>query len=169
MKTLLAVGTIVFTLSLLPNMAAQAADAQRPNPLFLEAKNLSQQLSVSALNDNAKNAWRRRFNDLEEVQKQLWDLAGQVDRGQCKENCIDLYNSRVRQWQTDLQSFIHDAKATLQALKSADPAWRENCLNNSRRIREECYKECRNGPIEKVNSCIQQCWDDNVEREKGCY
>jgi hypothetical protein len=83
MKTQIVVGGIVLALSLFFNIAAQAA--QEPNPLFLEASNLSEQLSASSLNDNVKTAFRKRFDDLEREQQDLWILAGQVDGGQCQD------------------------------------------------------------------------------------
>lgn len=84
MKISVVVGAIVLALSLLFSMAVQAGEAQQPNPLFLTASDLAEELSTSSLNDNVKNAFRIRFEGLEQVQKQLWDLAGQVDGGQCQ-------------------------------------------------------------------------------------
>lgn len=169
MKTLAVVGTIVLTLSLLFNVATQAEGAQEPNPLFLEASDLSEQLSVSSLNDNVKTAFRRRFDDLKREQQDLWILAGQVDGGQCQGSCVDLYNRRVLNWQSKLQSFNHDARAWMDLQKkSDDPMWTKKCHDRCYSNREKCYQDCRDNHSDKLNQCQQKCWDDSVICINGC-
>lgn len=97
------------------NKALCADRSQIPNPLFVEARNIAQQLNSSTLNDKDETELPKRFHELEQEQQLLWVLAEQVDRGQCIGNCIDLYNSRVVAWESSLQSFIHDARPTLRA------------------------------------------------------
>ena len=106
-----AVGTITFGDEW--EKTPRAASVQIPNPLFVEALNISQQLNSSMLND--KSEWNKRFHDLEQEQKLLMSLAEQVDSGQCAGSCIDLYNSRVEAWESSLQSFIQDARPVLHS------------------------------------------------------
>lgn len=106
-----AVGTITFGDEW--EKTPRAVSAKIPNPLLVEAQDISRQLNSSTLND--KSEWDRRFHDLEQEQQLLWSLAEQVDSGQCIGSCIDLYNSRVVSWESSLQSFIHDARLTLRA------------------------------------------------------
>jgi hypothetical protein len=94
-----------------------AVSAQIPNPLFVEAQDISQQLNSSTLNDNDKTEWVKRFHDLEQEQQLLWCLAKQVDSGQCTVSCIDLYNSRVVAWESSLQNFIHDARLVAEQIR----------------------------------------------------
>jgi len=91
----------------------RAVSVRIPNPLLVEAQDISQQLNSSTLND--KTEWVKRFHDLEHEQQLLWSLAEQVDSGQCIGTCIDLYYSRVVAWESNLQGFIHDARLTLRA------------------------------------------------------
>lgn len=169
MKILVVFGTIVLALSLLSNVTAQADDAKRDNPLWLEATNMLEELDMSSLNDNAKHYWHRRFNTLAEVQVSLSEWAGQVDRGQCKENCIDLYNSRIDQWESNLQRFNKDAAATLHANKSSDTAWLKKCVDKAYADREACYLKGRDEPIEGANAWTQNCWNKSIKQEKACY
>jgi len=113
MKTRVVAGTIFLVLSLLFNIAAQAA--QEPNPLFIEARNLWQQLSASSIASDTKAGFGRRFGDLARVQQQLWSLAGQVDSGACTDQCLDTYNDRVMAWQSNLESFNGDARLALES------------------------------------------------------
>ena len=85
------------------------------NPLFVEAKDILQQLNSSALDD--KTGWAKRFHDLEQEQQLLWSVAEQVDSGQCTGSCVDLYNSRVVAWQSSLESFIHDARLVAEQIR----------------------------------------------------
>lgn len=120
MKTLLIVGTILLAISLLSNRAAQAEEWQGINPLFVEAHELWQQADSSTLNDNTKNALRTRFDTLEQEQRKLWRLVGQIEEGQCRDECIDLYDSDVVSWEISLKSFIHDAKLLLSSVENSE-------------------------------------------------
>lgn len=117
MKIIDVVGTIVLVLSLLSNGAAQAGDAQQENPLFVEARNLWQQISASSLDNDTKAPYGKRFGDLAAEQRSLWSLAGQVDSGACTGRCLDNYNDRVLTWQSNLQSFSNDARKVLDGNK----------------------------------------------------
>lgn len=105
-----AVGTITFGDEW--EKTPRAASVQIPNPLFVEAQDISQELNSSILND--KSEWTKRFHNLEQEQQLLMSLAEQVDGGQCTGSCVNLYNSRVVAWESSLQSFIHDARLTLR-------------------------------------------------------
>lgn len=165
MKTL--IGIIVLALSL--PMAAFAEGAQEPNPLFLEASDLAEQLSASSLNDNVKTAFRVRFEGLQREQQYLWAFAGQVDSGQCTGNCINLYNSQVLAWQSKLRSFNDDARRWMdQQKKSDDPMWFKKCQDKCLKTREACYAGCRDDRSQELNPCQQKCWDRSVICINGC-
>lgn len=169
MKTHVVVGTIVLALSLLLIGAAQAGDAQQENPLFLEAKDMAERLDNSSLNDNAKLHWRQRFQALAEEQERLWALAGQVDGGQCKDSCIDLYNGRVEQWQNALNDFNKGAGATLRQIQTSDPVLVKKCVDKAYADREKCYQKGRDTPGVDLNAWTQKCWDKSVEVANECY
>lgn len=169
MKIPVVVGTIVLALSLVSNMAAQAGEAQEPNPLFLEASDLSEQLSASSLNDNVKNAFRIRFEGLSQVQQQLWDIAGQVDGGQCADSCIDLYNSRVLNWQSDLQSFVDDARRWLKS-QPVDPALLPQCLRDCEKADDARRRDCVKRPIEEHRACLEESYERKIDcTNTKCY
>lgn len=113
MKTCITIGTIVLALSLTFNITVQAA--QEPNPLFIEARNLWQQLSASSIDTDAKASYGKRFGDLARDQQQLWSLAGQVDSGQCMDGCMTSYNNQVIAWQSALAAFNRDAHMALES------------------------------------------------------
>jgi hypothetical protein len=115
MKILFDVRIIVLALVLLVNGVAQAGDAQQENPLFVEARNLWQQISASSLDNDTKAPYGKRFGDLAVEQRSLWSLAGQVDSGACTDQCLDNYNDRVLTWQSNLQSFNSDARTALES------------------------------------------------------
>lgn len=94
---------------------AKADDAQRENPLYSEAKSLWQQLSDSKLSTDKKAVYGKWFGDLANEQRQLWDLAGQVDSGTCVDECLSSYNSRVIAWQNKLQAFSKAAHTELES------------------------------------------------------
>lgn len=167
MKTPAVVGIIVFALTLLSNMAAQAEDAQELNPLFLEVSDLSEQLSASSLNDNAKTAWSMRFDGLKQVQQELFNLGGQVNSGQCREGCIDLYNSRVSSWESSLQSFSHDANLALHA-QQGDPTSKYKCWGDCDRKHTSCWSRCLDGPIEENEPCHKACNEEKTQCVNAC-
>lgn len=107
------VGTIVFGDAWGEMPVAESV--RIPNPLFVEAKDIWQQLNSSTLDD--KTGWAKRFHDLEQEQQLLWSIAEQVDSGQCTGSCIDLYNSRVVAWQSSLENFIHDARLVAEQIR----------------------------------------------------
>lgn len=104
---------------------AHAGDnAQQPNPKFLHAKDMYQQLTKSKLSNDVKLPLVKRWNDLDSEQKELWKLAEKVDNffkkpktDQTvidKDNAfIDSYNSRVIIWQDALDTFSTDVEAVL--------------------------------------------------------
>lgn len=167
MKIPVAVRVAVVMLASLFAVIAYADGAQQPNPLFVEASGLSQQLAASSLNDNARTAWARRFQGLEEVQQQLWSLAGQVDAGQCTDSCIDLYNSRVVAWQSSLQTFITDAKATLHAQQNT-PESMYKCWGVCDRKHTACWKRCLDRPIDENAACHATCNDEKNQCAAAC-
>lgn len=169
MKISAVIGTIVLALLLLSNVSAQAGEAQQPNPLFLEASDLSEELSASSLNDNVKTAFRKRFGGLAQVQQQLWALAGQVDGGQCAGSCIDLYNSRVLNWQSDLQNFISDAHRWLKS-QSVDPNLLPQCLRECEKEDDARRRECVKRPIEGHTACLQESYERKLDcTNTKCY
>lgn len=115
MKIIAVVKIIVLALVFLSNGVAQAGDAQQENPLFVEARNLWQQISASSLDNDVKAPYGKRFGDLAAEQQSLWSLAGQVDNGACTGRCLDNYNDRVLTWQSRLQSFSNDARIALES------------------------------------------------------
>lgn len=115
MKILAIVKTIVLAVSLLLIGAAQAEAAQQENPLYVEARNLWQQISESSLDNGAKAPYGKRFGDLAAEQRSLWSLAGQVDSGACADRCLDNYNNRVLTWQSNLEYFNRDARTALES------------------------------------------------------
>lgn len=124
MKTRVIAGTMLLALSILFSMIGTSEGAQEPNPLFLEARNLWQQLSASRMPADEKATYGKRFGDLARVQRQLWDFAGQVDSGACADQCLDDYNNRVMYWQSDLETFNSDARSTLEASKQEKGVWK---------------------------------------------
>lgn len=169
MKMQVVVGTIILALSFLSNMAAQAGEAQQPNPLFLKAGDLAEQLSASSLNDNVKTAFRTRFEGLKQTQEQLWILAGQVDGGQCAGSCIDLYSSRVLSWQSDLQSFIADAHRWLKS-QPVDPNMLSQCLRDREKEDEARRRDCVKRPIEEHTACLQESYERKLDgTNTKCY
>lgn len=156
MKIFAIVGTIVLALSLLLAGAAQAEDAQQENPLFVEARNLWQQISASSLDNGAKAPYGKRFGDLAAEQRSLWSLAGQVDSGACADQCLDSYNGRVMTWQSNLQSFSNDARKVLdreicaQNCQNGYPGYR-NCLTTAFTEYEVA------GCTAVLNKCLHDC------------
>ncbi len=96
---------------------AYADDAQRPNPIYLQARDLWQKISASQMPKDQKAVFGKRFGDLAAEQRQLWNEAGAVDRGECSDQCLDDYNAEIESWQNGLSAFNDDAQA---ALDSAD-------------------------------------------------
>jgi hypothetical protein len=152
---------------LLSNLAAQAG--QEENPLFIEGKNMAEELDISSLNDNAKLHWAQQFKALANEQQQLWEVAGQVVGGQCSNGCAGQYNRRLEQWENNLRRFINDATATLRAQKSSDPAWLKKCADKAHADREVCYLKGREKPINEFKAWNQQCWNTSIKQEKACY
>jgi hypothetical protein len=99
-------------------------DAQTPNPLYQEAHDLWQQVSASAMSVDQKAALGKRFGDLAATQQQLWSEAGDVDQGECTDQCLDDYNATVEQWQSDLSAFSSDARAALDAIQPVAGVWK---------------------------------------------
>lgn len=133
MKIIAVVKIIVLALVFLSNGVAQAGDAQQENSLFVEARNLWQQISASSLDNGAKAPYGKRFGDLAAEQRSLWSLAGQVDSGACTGRCLDNYNDRVLTWQSNLQSFSNDARRVLD--------------------RSSCTQDCQDGQA-GYRSCL---------------
>ena len=92
---------------------AYADDAQRPNPIYLQARDLWQKISVSQMPKDQKAVFGKRFGDLAAEQRQLWSEAGAVDRGECSDQCLDNYNAEIESWQNGLSTFNDDAQAAL--------------------------------------------------------
>lgn len=169
MKTGTAVGAMALALSLIFTMATHAEEAQQVNPLFAEAGELADQLSASSLNDNVKNAFRKRFEGLSQTQQQLWDLAAQVDGGQCAGSCIDLYNSRVVNWQADVQSFIDDAHRWLKG-QPIDPDKLAQCLRDCDNEDDARRRDCIKRPIEEHTACMQESYERKLDcTNTKCY
>lgn len=167
MKALVIVGKSFLALSLFFNVAAQAA--QEPNPLFLEASDLSEQLNMSALNDNVKSAFQIRFEGLKREQQELWVFAGQVDGGQCQGNCIDLYNSRVMTWESSLRSFNEDARRWLKN-QPVDPNLVSQCLRDCDKADDARRRGCIEGPIEEHTSCLRASYERKLDcTNTKCY
>lgn len=102
-------------LALCFGLSAWADGAQRPNPLYLQASELWQKISVSQMPADQKAEFGQRFGDLATEQGQLWEEAGAVDQGDCTDECVDDYNAEINQWESDLTSFSSDAQAALDA------------------------------------------------------
>src|SRR5579859_3689368 len=85
----------ILALMLLPAVIAYADDAQRPNPIFLQARDLWQKISASQMPADQKAAFGKRFGDLAAEQRRLWDEAGAVDRGECADQCLADYNAEI--------------------------------------------------------------------------
>ncbi len=104
---------VLSLLLVLSNTAVYGADAQRENPLYLEARSLWQELSSSTFDPSSKAQYGKRFGDLAQEQKQLWRLAGEVDRGQCAGGCLTSYNNRIVAWQSQLVQYSRDVQRRL--------------------------------------------------------
>jgi hypothetical protein len=89
------------------------AEAQQENPLFVQARTIADQVASSAASAEQKASFADRFAALQAEQQNLWQLAGQVDSGQCVEDCQNDYNNRVVAWQNDLVSFSAEASAAM--------------------------------------------------------
>jgi len=89
------------------------AEAQQANPLFEQAEGLAAQVASSSLAVEQKASFADRFAALQAEQRILWQLAGQVDSGQCADDCQNDYNNRVVAWQNDLQGFSAEASAAM--------------------------------------------------------
>lgn len=92
-------------------LSPQARAAQEANPLFLLAQQMSAQVASSSAPDDVKASFAQRFSALSSQQQQLWQLAGEVDAGQCVGDCLDNYNNEVIAWQGGLEQFNADAAA----------------------------------------------------------
>jgi hypothetical protein len=92
---------------------ARADQAQQENPLFTQARALADQVAASALPDGTKAEFAQQFAALAAEQQSLWQLAGQVDSGQCAGGCADDYSGRVVAWQNALVAFSAAASAAL--------------------------------------------------------
>lgn len=167
MKKLMMVEIFSIVLFSMISITVYSEEAQQSNPLFVEAQNLLQQLNSSSLNDNAKIAWTRRFSNLEQTQQQLWVLAGQVDAGQCLDSCIDLYNNNVTTWESNLQSFIHDAQLTLSTQEHT-PETMFECWNDCDKKHSTCWQHCLDGPIEENEACHAICNDEKYRCSNAC-
>lgn len=97
------------------SMGAWADEAQTPNPLYLQARDLWQRVSASQMPTDQKAAFGQRFGDLAAEQRQLWSEAGAVDSGECADQCLNNYNAEIEQWQSGLSAFSSDAQAALDA------------------------------------------------------
>jgi hypothetical protein len=86
---------------------------QQPNPLYVKSQDLWQQLSGANLSADTKALYSERFHELEQEQHVLWDIAGQVERGECQDQCIAAYNNRVQAWQVKLISFNSEVQKIL--------------------------------------------------------
>lgn len=156
MKILAVVRIIVLALVLLSNGVAQAGDAQQENPLYVEARNLWQQISASSLDNGTKAPYGQRFGNLAAEQQSLWSLAGQVDSGACAGRCLDNYNNRVLTWQSNLQSFSNDARKVLdgnsctQDCQDGQAGYR-NCLTSAFTEYEVA------GCTAVLNKCLHDC------------
>jgi len=167
MRTLPVVWTLVLTLLLIT--ATHAESAQEPNPLFLEASGLLEQLSASSLDDNVKTAFRKRFESLEQEQQELWTLAGQVDGGECQESCIELYNSRISAWESNLNSFNDDARRFLKN-QPVDPDFLAQCLRDCEAADDARRRKCDEGPIEESVACKKASWELKIDcTNTKCY
>jgi hypothetical protein len=93
--------------------AASADQAQQENPLFGQARAIADQVAASGLPDGTKAEIAQRFAALVAEQQSLWQLAGQVDGGQCADACADDYNGRVVAWQNALVASSSAASAAL--------------------------------------------------------
>ncbi|MDO8288959.1 MAG: hypothetical protein Q7T44_07050 [Parvibaculum sp.] len=88
-----------------------AKAAQEINPLFVQAQQYAAQVASSSASDDVKAGFAQRFATLQGRQQQLWQLAGEVDAGQCIGGCLDNYNNEIMSWQSSLQQFSADAAA----------------------------------------------------------
>lgn len=107
--TTVAIALAVLCLSV--SGAALAGEAQQVNPLFAEAQAYAQQVATSSQPDDMKASFAQRFSALAAEQRDLWQLAGEVDGGSCGGGCAENYNNRVVAWQQQLQTFSADASA----------------------------------------------------------
>lgn len=107
----LVLAAVCFLAPLVAPLAARAEGAQQPNPLFVQAQQLAAQIASSAQPGDVKAGFAQRFDALASQQRQLWQMAGSVDAGQCIDACLDEYNNEVMSWQTALQQFNADAGA----------------------------------------------------------
>ncbi len=103
-------------LSLFP-LGAWAKRAQTLNPLYVEARDLWQQLrAINRMPANKKATYGQRFGALSKEQQALWSLAKQVDSRACKDQCLSSYNARVESWQSKLTVFNSEVHAIITSL-----------------------------------------------------
>jgi hypothetical protein len=164
----LIVAAFIMSMSaLMANIRPAFAEAQVLNPLFVQARGLYEEVLDSTLNAGVKTSFRTRFSSLESEQQSLWQMAGQVDAGQCKDSCINLYNSRVQIWQSQLQQFNADAARWLALVRNQqNPA---QCLSGCDTRHSACWAKCLNGPIENNRTCHDDCNTIKDRCVKDCY
>lgn len=104
------------------SVSAYAGRAQQQNPLFLEASQLSGQLNSSSLDAANKASLSKRFDDIKRVQQELWVLSGRIDSGECVLDCIPKYRKIFPGWESDLKSYIADARNSLAKATPQNPA-----------------------------------------------
>ncbi len=97
--------------------------AQVLNPLYVQARNLWQQMSASSIAVSTKAEYGRRFGDLANEQRRLWQLAAQVDARQCSGACLNSYNNSVVAWQANLAKFNGDIQNALATLLPQPGKW----------------------------------------------
>lgn len=134
-------GTCIFLLmsALALNTSAWADGAQTPNPLYLQARDLWQRISVSQMPTDQKAAFGKRFGDLAAEQRPLWSEAGAVDSGACADQCLTDYNAEIDQWQAGLSAFSTDAQAALDAPSLPEKGiWQT--LGDFHQLNEGCFQ-----------------------------
>jgi hypothetical protein len=114
-KSQVGLASIFLILGFFINGSALAQQVQVLNPSFVKARDLWRELSASSLSPDEKAPYGRRFGSLAREQQSLWSLAGEVDRGQCKGQCVTAYNNRVIAWQSSLAAFNRDAHLALES------------------------------------------------------
>lgn len=91
------------------------------NQLFLEATQLSEKINTSSVDPAHKTDLLKRFEDIKLIQQELRILGGRIEIGECVLDCIPKYRKLYPGWETNLKSYMADAKNSLALANPQQP------------------------------------------------